>query len=255
MFVSDVIANSCIREEYGMYLELKNVRYAYDKQLVLKDINFGIEKGNITGLIGANGAGKTTTILNLTKKLTPQSGEILVDGNNLKDIKISNIKTAYIPDEPVYYEELTLLEHLQFVKALYPKNKIDIDQIIEMLELNEHLYKIPCMLSKGTLQKMMIALALIRDYDLLIADEPFNGLDPKQINIFKNILKNNRSADKAVIISTHLLDIVEDLCDKFVMIHQGKVIAEGSKQNIISQYNLDSKSSLEQVYLNLINRQ
>lgn len=174
-----------------MYLELKNVRYAYDKQLVLKDINFGIEKGNITGLIGANGAGKTTTILNLTKKLTPQSGEILVDGNNLKDIKISNIKTAYIPDEPVYYEELTLLEHLQFVKALYPKNKIDIDQIIEMLELNEHLYKIPCMLSKGTLQKMMIALALIRDYDLLIADEPFNGLDPKQINIFKNILKNS----------------------------------------------------------------
>lgn len=79
--------------------------------------------------------------------------------------------------------------------------------------------------------------------------------DGRKLTGYLPFTKNNRSADKAVIISTHLLDIVEDLCDKFVMIHQGKVIAEGSKQNIISQYNLDSKSSLEQVYLNLINRQ
>lgn len=235
-----------------MYLELKNVRYAYDKQIVLNDINFSIEKGEITGLIGANGAGKTTTILNLTKKITPQSGEILVNGINLQNIKMSEIKTSYIPDAPVYYEELTLLEHLQFVKALYPKNTIDVDQIIDILELNEHLYKIPCMLSKGTLQKMMIALALIRDYDLLIADEPFNGLDPKQINVFKNILKENRFANKAVLISTHLLDMVEDLCDKFVMIHEGIIIAAGSKQDIIHQYNLDKDSSLEKVYLNLM---
>ena len=82
-----------LRKEKKMYLELKNVRYAYDKQIVLNDINFSIEKGEITGLIGANGAGKTTTILNLTKKITPQSGEILVNGINLQNIKMSEIKT------------------------------------------------------------------------------------------------------------------------------------------------------------------
>lgn len=237
-----------------MFIRLKNVKYAYADHIVLNDISFGIDRGEITGLIGANGAGKTTTILNLTKKLTAQSGEITVQDKRLDEVAMSELRTAYIPDQPVYYEELTLLEHLNFVQALYPKKIVDIEEIIDQFELHEHLHKIPCMLSKGTLQKMMISLALIRDYNFLVADEPFNGLDPKQINVFKKILMDNRLNDKAILISTHLLDVVEDLCDKFVIIHEGRVIADGSKNDLICKNKLEEGSSLEQVYLALVNK-
>ena len=194
-----------------MYLELKDVKFSYEEQNVLNGISFGIEKGEITGLIGENGAGKTTTIFNIVKKLTPSSGKIIVGNRTLREIPMDDLRVSYIPDEPIYYEELTLLEHLRFVQALYPNNKKDINDIINRLDLNEHLHKIPSMLSKGTVQKLMISLALIREYDLLIADEPFNGLDPKQISVFKEILRENRTDNKAILISTHLLDLVEDL--------------------------------------------
>lgn len=237
-----------------MYLELKDVKFSYEEQNVLNGISFGIEKGEITGLIGENGAGKTTTIFNIVKKLTPSSGKIIVGNRTLREIPMDDLRVSYIPDEPIYYEELTLLEHLRFVQALYPNNKKDINDIINRLDLNEHLHKIPSMLSKGTVQKLMISLALIREYDLLIADEPFNGLDPKQISVFKEILRENRTDNKAILISTHLLDLVEDLCDKYVIIHKGKIIAQGTKKDIISKLDLDKNSSLEQVYLETINR-
>ena len=237
-----------------MYIELKNIKYAYDENIILDDISFGIEKGEITGLIGENGAGKTTTILNLIKKLIPKSGSINIDGMDLNNIKIAELKTAYIPDQPVYYEELTLLEHLYFVQALYPHNSQNLEKLIEQFELKEHLNKIPSMLSKGTLQKMMISLALIRNYEFLIADEPFSGLDPKQIKLLKNILKENRTKNKAILISTHLLDLVEELCDKYVMIHRGQIIANGTKKEIIHEHGLDGLSTLEDIYLSLINK-
>lgn len=237
-----------------MYLELKDVKFSYEEQNVLNGISFGIEKGEITGLIGENGAGKTTTIFNIVKKLTPSSGKIIVGNRTLREIPMDDLRVSYIPDEPIYYEELTLLEHLRFVQALYPNNKKDINDIINRLDLNEHLHKIPSMLSKGTVQKLMISLALIREYDLLIADEPFNGLDPKQISVFKEILRENRTDNKAILISTHLLDLIEDLCDKYVIIHKGKIIAQGTKKDIISKLDLDKNSSLEQVYLETINR-
>ena len=237
-----------------MYLELKDVKFSYEEQNVLNGISLGIEKGEITGLIGENGAGKTTTIFNIVKKLTPSSGKIIVGNRTLREIPMDDLRVSYIPDEPIYYEELTLLEHLRFVQALYPNNKKDINDIINRLDLNEHLHKIPSMLSKGTVQKLMISLALIREYDLLIADEPFNGLDPKQISVFKEILRENRTDNKAILISTHLLDLVEDLCDKYVIIHKGKIIAQGTKKDIISKLDLDKNSSLEQVYLETINR-
>ena len=120
-----------------MFIELKNIKYAYDENIILDDISFGIEKGEITGLIGENGAGKTTTILNLIKKLIPKSGSINIDGMDLNNIKIAELKTAYIPDQPVYYEELTLLEHLYFVQALYPHNSQNLEKLIEQFELKE----------------------------------------------------------------------------------------------------------------------
>lgn len=238
-----------LKEEYAMYLELKNIFFSYDKEPVLKDISFGMNRGEITGLIGSNGTGKTTTIHNIIKKLKPQRGQILLDGKDIQTLDESKFPISYIPDTPVYYEELTLLEHLRFVKALYPESKIDISVLVNRFELQEHLNKVPGLLSKGTLQKMMIAIALIREYDVFVADEPLNGLDPKQISIFKNILLEMKQKNKAILISTHLLDMVEGICDKYIFLHQGTVVASGTKEEVAKQYHLDSSLTLEELYL------
>lgn len=239
-------------EENIMYLELNDVSFSYDEIPVLIDITCGICRGEITGLVGANGTGKTTTIYSIIKKIQPQKGEIKIAGENIYSLRGDTFPVTYIPDTPLYYEELTVIEHLYFVKALYPKSEANIDTLIEKLDLKEHLYKVPGMLSKGTLQKLMIAISLLRQYEIFIADEPFNGLDPRQMSIFKDTLNEMRQQNKAILISTHLLDIAENICDKYIFLHDGKVLAMGTKEELIKKYNLPNHSSLENIYLSLI---
>ena len=175
------------REARDMYVNVENVNFAYDKKPILHDINFGMNKGEITGLIGPNGAGKSTMLKLMIKKMKPNNGKIIIGDNDIFSIKRENNPVTFIPDIPVYYEELTVWEHLQFIKALYPENSVTVDSLIREFNLNQHLNKIPSALSKGTLQKLMIALALLRQYDVLLADEPFNGLDPAlQITLKRN---------------------------------------------------------------------
>ena len=235
-----------------MYLELKNVSFSYEETPVLMDISCGICRGEITGLVGANGTGKTTTIYSIVKKIQPQKGEIKIAGENIGSLTGNRFPVTYVPDMPLYYEELTVIEHLHFVKALYPQSEAGIDALVDKLDLREHLHKVPGMLSKGTLQKLMIAISLLRQYEVFIADEPFNGLDPKQISIFKGILNEIRQQNKAVLISTHLLDMAENICDKYIFLHGGKVLATGTKEELIQEYSLPGNSSLENIYLSLI---
>ena len=238
-----------------MFLEFDEISFSYPGVLALDNISFEVERGEIVGLIGANGAGKTTAILHIIRYLNPKSGRIRMDSVDISRIKNEDFPVSYIPDTPVFYEELTLLEHLHFIKALYPDNKLSINEIIDRLELLDHLHKVPSALSKGTKQKLMIALALLRRYELLIADEPFSGLDPKQIGVFKQILKECRQEQKAVLLSTHLLDMVDGICDRYIMLHRGKLIAIGTKQDIIQRHALGPDSTLEQVYLTLVGKE
>lgn len=236
-----------------MYMELNHICFAYENKEILKDISFGLERGEIVGLIGANGAGKTTTIRTMMKKLKPQAGTITIKGKNINDYLRTSFPVSYIPDEPVYYEELTMMEHFDFVKALYPKCNVDVDSLIKRFELEEHLYKVPGLLSKGTLQKMMIVVALIREFDVLLADEPMTGLDPKQISVLKDTFSELKEQKKAVLISTHLLDLAENFCDKYIFINKGIVVAYGSKEDIAAKAKIESLASLEQIYLAMIN--
>ena len=238
-----------------MFLEFDKISFSYPEVLALDGISFKVARGEIVGLIGANGAGKTTAILHIIRYLNPKSGKIRMDGVDISKIKNEDFPVSYIPDTPVFYEELTLLEHLHFLKALYPDNKLSIDEIIDRLEILDHLHKVPSALSKGTKQKLMIALALLRRYELLIADEPFSGLDPKQIGIFRQVLEECRQEQKAVLLSTHLLDMVDGTCDRYIMLHRGKLIAIGTKQDIIQRHALDPDSTLEQVYLTLVGKE
>ena len=149
-----------------MYVNVENVNFAYDKKPILHDINFGMNKGEITGLIGPNGAGKSTMLKLMIKKMKPDNGKIIIGDNDIFSIKRENNPVTFIPDIPVYYEELTVWEHLQFIKALYPENSVTVDSLIREFNLNQHLNKIPSALSKGTLQKLMIThlLSLAEDF-------------------------------------------------------------------------------------------
>lgn len=177
--------------------------------------------------------------------------QVIIDDKEISDIKLDQYPVSYIPDSPVFYEELSLLEHLQFTKAMFPENKILIDEVINQFELREHIHKIPSALSKGTRQKLMIAMAIMRTYDVLIADEPFSGLDPRQISVFKKLLIQQKENGKAVLLSSHLLDVVENICDRYVIMRKGKIIADGSKAELMAQANLPADSAMEQLYLQI----
>ena len=240
------------REARDMYVNVENVNFAYDKKPILHDINFGMNKGEITGLIGPNGAGKSTMLKLMIKKMKPDNGKIIIGDNDIVSIKRENNPVTFIPDIPVYYEELTVWEHLQFIKALYPENSVTVDSLIREFNLNQHLNKIPSALSKGTLQKLMIALALLRQYDVLLADEPFNGLDPAQTYKFKNTLKNLKKQDKTILISTHLLSLAEDFCDRYIFLYDGRIVEQGTKAEILQKQQMNKGTSLEQIYMSLI---
>lgn len=125
-----------------MFLEFDKISFSYLEVLALDGISFEVARGEIVGLIGANDAGKTTAILHIIRYLNLKSGKIRMDGVDISKIKNEDFPASYIPDTPVFYEELTLLEHLHFLKALYPDNKLSIDEIIDRLELLDHLHKV-----------------------------------------------------------------------------------------------------------------
>ena len=235
-----------------MDFEVKQVFFSYGDVLALNGISFSANRGQIVGLVGENGAGKSTIIKNIYRYLTPDSGTITLDGKDIFAYPSGAYPVSYIPDVPVFYEELSLLEHLHFIKAIYPQGGVSIDEMIERLDMKEHQNKIPAALSKGTRQKLMIAMALMRKFELLIADEPFSGLDPKQIATLKALLLEQKEKGKSVLLSSHLLDVTENICDQYVVIKNGKRLLSGSKQELLSATQLPKDSTMEAVYLKLV---
>lgn len=140
------------KEELWVFFEFNNVSFAYGEFHALRNLTFSCERGEIVGLVGENGAGKSTTIKNIMRHLKPDSGEILINGRNVVDIK-DDYPVSYIPDTPVFYDELSLYEHLLFLKTMYPNNPVTVEELLDRLELRPYLNKLPFSLSRGTRQK------------------------------------------------------------------------------------------------------
>lgn len=243
--------NNSLNEGGWVMIELSGVTKYYDGFKALDNVSFQIWPGEIVGLVGANGAGKTSCIKLLTRYITPDVGSVLIDGRDIfADIRWTP-PMSYIPDEPVYYEFLTVEEHLQFIRDMYPMSVYRMEELIEQLNLTPHLKKMPSMLSKGNTQKLMIAMALLRNFDYLIADEPFTGLDSRQMKALKNFLMELRGQGKGVLLSTHLLDVIELFCDRYIMIDEGEVFTYGTKEWIAEAYGLNPDSSVEEIYIAL----
>lgn len=198
-------------------------------QTTISNIQFQVKRGELIGIIGSNGAGKSTTIKSILGELPFIDGEI----NGLE-----HITYAYIPERPVFYQELTLWEHFEFVNAvenLTDNNLTYAKDILRKFYLINQLHEFPETFSKGMQQKAMIALALFTNPDLLIIDEPFMGLDPGSTTLFLNMIEEVRADGTGILMCTHILDTAERICDGFVVIEKGTVKANGTLREVLTQ--------------------
>ena len=238
-----------------MSLQLNNVTAGYTKVPVITDITFDVNPGEICGLIGLNGAGKSTTIKTIIGQLTPFSGRVEVEKISiLENQRGYRQSIAVIPESPVLYEELTFREHIEFVARSY--NQMNEEtmahamELVEAFRLTKQLDWFPAYFSKGMKQKVLIVCALMLDVPVYVVDEPFLGLDPLGIRTLLQVLKEKKEKGAAILMSTHVLDTAEKYCDRFIVLHEGKVIAQGDIEGLRATSNIE-ESSLEEIYFAL----
>lgn len=236
-------------------LEINKLTGGYVNIPVLKEVSFSVPDGQLIGLIGLNGAGKSTTINEIIGLLHPYDGEVRIDGLSLPEAPTDyRKKIGYIPETPSLYEELTLREHIETVAMAYD---LDMDQVmvrvqplLERFRLAEKLDWFPTQFSKGMKQKVMIICAYAVDPSLYIVDEPFLGLDPVAIADLIQLLADEKSKGKSILMSTHVLDSAEKMCDGFVILHKGQIRAKGTLDELRSTFG-DAKASLNDIYMTL----
>ena len=234
-------------------LEINHFSKSYSKdKKACNDVCLNVESGDIFGFIGHNGAGKSTTIRSVVGVLDFEEGSIKIDNHDVKEEPLECKKiTAYIPDNPDLYENLTGLQYLNFVADAFDINEVDrkqrINDYAERFEIKDALTDMISSYSHGMKQKVAIISALIHEPKLLVLDEPFVGLDPKASFILKETMHELCAKGSAVFFSTHVLDVAEKLCNKIAIIKKGKIIANGAIEEL-----LDGKESLEEVFLEAV---
>lgn len=236
-------------------LEIKNLTGGYVHIPVLKNVSFTVESGKLVGLIGLNGAGKSTTINEIIGLLTPYSGEINIDGLTLRaNPREYRQQIGYIPETPSLYEELTLREHIETVAMAYGIEQEQaferVEPLLKMFRLDQKLDWFPVHFSKGMKQKVMIICAFVVDPSLFIVDEPFLGLDPLAISDLIQLLDEEKKKGKSILMSTHVLDSAEKMCDSFVILHKGQVRAKGDLPQLRQAFDMP-EASLNDIYLAL----
>lgn len=216
-----------------MSIRIENITKEYGSQKAVDDISFSIEKGQVVGFIGPNGAGKSTTMKIITGYLPPTSGKAFVAGLNTQEESMEVRKIiGYLPENNPLYTEMYVREYLEYVIGLYPefrKNKYafkEIERSIKMTGLGPEQHKKISSLSKGYRQRVGLAQAIIHDPEVLILDEPTSGLDPGQIVEIRSLI-SELGKEKTVFLSTHLMQEVEAICDRVILISQGKIKADG----------------------------
>lgn len=233
-------------------LKIENLTKKYGDKKAVDDLSLEVKSGEIFGFIGHNGAGKTTTIKSIVGILDYEKGNIILDDINVKENPIAaKKKIAYIPDNPDIYENLTAIQYLNFIADIFEISKEDREREIakyaKLFEIDGNLQDVINSYSHGMKQKLVIISALIHKPDLLILDEPFVGLDPKSAFTLKEIMREITKEGVSIFFSSHVLEVVEKLCDKIGIIKQGKLIACGTVEQI------KGNETLENVFLEMTN--
>ncbi len=236
-------------------LQINNVTGGYTRNPVLKDVSFQVNEGELVGLIGLNGAGKSTTIKHVIGLMEPHKGEITINGNTIDGDRGEYRKQfTFVPETPVLYEELTLEEHLRLTAMAYGlKESVYKERIAGLLQefrMEKRLKWFPAHFSKGMKQKVMIMCAFLVQPPLYIVDEPFVGLDPLGIQSFLDLLKKVKENGAGILMSTHILATAERYCDRFVILHEGKVRAQGSLEDLRKDFRMPG-ATLDDLYIEL----
>jgi len=217
------------------------------------DLSFQVSAGEIVGLIGPNGAGKTTTLRALAGILKPTSGHVRIDGHDLMAEPIeAKRRLAFMPDEPHLFEYLTVAEHLRLIARLYTVEDFERRSraLLDELELTGKEDSLPGELSRGMRQKVVIACGLVRSATTLLFDEPLTGLDPLGIRRMRETIASRAREGAAILLSSHLLHLVEEVCTRVMIMDHGRKVADGTFDELRARAELaQAGSSLEQIFL------
>lgn len=230
------------------------VKY-YKKTLAVDNLSFRVGDGEIVGLLGPNGAGKTTILRCVTGIVQMTEGRVEVDGIDLaKNEEEVKRRIAFVPEVPTPYELLTVWEHLRFIAMAYQtmdRFEERADALMRRFDLYERRDDLVLSLSKGMKQKLAIACAFIHDAKVMLLDEPLIGIDPKGARELKDMIAETRDNGGAILISTHMLDTAEHLCDRIIILRHGVVVAEGTLAEVHERAKMGHDVSLEDVFLTL----
>jgi ABC-2 type transport system ATP-binding protein len=236
-------------------IEVNGLQKLYGDLRAVQGLSFRVAPGEVLGLVGPNGAGKTTTLRSLAGIVVPTSGQIRIAGHDLAaDPVAAKQALAFIPDEPHLFEYLTVEEHLRFVGRLYRVDDVPgrIAILLQELELEEKRTALPGELSRGMRQKLAIACGLLHQPSALLLDEPLTGLDPVGIRRMKATIVRRAAEGAAVILSSHLLHLVEEICTRLMILHRGQAVAFGTIKEIVTGRPDLAGRTLEDVFLALV---
>lgn len=230
-------------------LEIRHLNKKFGQKTAVDDLNFSLIKGEAVGLLGPNGAGKSTLIKCIVGLLRPTGGDILIAGKPRGSRQARKI-SAYVPEVPQLYSMLTVWEHLRFITDAYEIERWEAkaEQLLRLFEIWEQRDEFVKALSKGMRQKLSLCCGIISDARILFLDEPMVGLDPKAIKNLKDLIRALKDEGRTLFISTHLLDPIENICSRIIVLKKGKIIADGSLEELRSRLG-EEKASLEEVFL------
>jgi ABC-2 type transport system ATP-binding protein len=236
-------------------IDLKDLTKTYGSHLAVDRLTLHIPKGEIFGFIGPNGAGKTTTIKMLGGVLAPTAGAVTIAGIDLlADTEEAKRRIGFIPDRPYLYEKLSGLEFLQFTADVYglpaAAFRSKAAEMLALFSLADWSHELIESYSHGMKQRLVMAAALLHDPEVLIIDEPMVGLDPLAIILVKKLFKRLAARGVTLFMSTHTLNVAEDICDRIGIIHRGRLIASGTSADLQREAGVSS-ADLEQAFLNL----
>ena len=230
-------------------LEVKNINKFFGKKQILKDISFDIEEGEILGFVGPNGSGKTTTIKIILGLQKASSGEVYINGDNIKgNFENAIRKVGAIVESPDMYMYLSGLENLKLVANYYNISHNEIERVVEFVGLKDRIKDKVSKYSLGMRQRLGIAQAILNKPNLLIVDEPTNGLDPSGIIEFRNMLKELAKKEKmSIFISSHNLAEIENICDKVLLLKEGKIVSSDVLKEVENKdkYKIELSSTLK----------
>ena len=234
-------------------IELTSLRKSFGDFAAVRDLSFSVRRGEVMGLVGPNGAGKTTTLRGMAGIIPPTAGKVLIGGHDIVADPIqAKRQLAFFPDEPRLFDYLTVRQHLNFVARLYgvPDHESRAVPLLEELELTDRADHLPGELSRGMKQKLAIACGLLHSPAVMIFDEPLTGLDPLGIRRMKDSIRRRANEGAAIVLSSHLLHLLEEVCTHVLIMKKGESIAYDTMAAVHARFsNGDANASLEDVFI------